>query len=120
MVALSDIPRITQLNGEFQMNARVIDMMADTGGLFIPSMSISRRTEEGIPQASFTINTSYMPAAENMIAQIRVLLQQRQEIIRQELHGLGVDVTQMAAASPVTAGVREAPPLEPPPRRTRR
>jgi len=92
MVAQSDLPRIAQLNGEYQQNARAIELMASKSRII--SMAVARETEEGQPMgASWTINTTYMPAPENMIAQIRVLLQQRQEIIRQELHTLGVDIT---------------------------
>jgi len=92
MVAQSDLPRIAQLNGEYQQNARAIDLME--GKSIITNMTVASQPEEGQPMgASWTINTTYMPAPENMIAQIRVLLQQRQEVIRQELHTLGVDIT---------------------------
>jgi len=91
MVAQSDLPRITELNAEYQQNARAIDLMGEKTRIL--SMQVAAEPEEGRPiMASWTINTSYMPAPENMIAQIRVLLQQRQEIIRQELNTLGVTI----------------------------
>ena len=102
MVSINDVQRINTLVGEFQMNDNAIRIME--GASRIVSMNVARVTEEGRPDSSFQVNTSYMPAPENMIAQIRVLMQQRQEVIRQELHTLGVtDISAMAAPAKAPA-----------------
>jgi len=89
MVAQSDLPRVSRLSSEYEQNARAIDLMVDK--VQILSMTIAPEREEGQPlRERWIVDTSYMPASENMIAQIRTLLQQRQEVIRQELHTLGV------------------------------
>jgi hypothetical protein len=109
MVSISDVPRINQLSLEFQNNVRAIDLMAQKSRILSMVVGSDDMDDPQRGGISVSVNTAYMPAPEQMIAQIRVLMQQRQEIIRQELHTLGIDVTTMVAAQAAARAEAEAP-----------
>jgi hypothetical protein len=87
MVAQSDLPRIAELNSEYVTNQSAIRILS--AKTFITAITIqSADPQNFIGEGS--VNTRNVPSTDVMAAQFKVLLEQRQVIIQQQLHTMGV------------------------------